>query len=50
MPATAHEFGRRLVDNKTAEAAMKLSEGEADVLACEGAVPPYAIDNVAIDH
>ena len=50
MPATAREFGRRLFDNKTAEAAMKHSEGEADVLACEGAVPPYAIDNVAIDH
>ncbi len=50
MPATAREFGRRLFDNKTAEAAMAHAEGETDALACEGAIPPYAIDNVAIDH
>ena len=29
---------------------MKHSEGEADVMACDGALPPYAIDNVAVDH
>ncbi len=50
MSATAREFGRRLFDNKTDQAAIAHSEGEADVLACEGAVPPYAIDNVAVDH
>ncbi|MBX7482871.1 xanthine dehydrogenase family protein molybdopterin-binding subunit [Qipengyuania qiaonensis] len=50
MPATVREFGNRLFDNMTAEAAAERSEGEADVLACEGAVPPYPIENVAIDH
>ena len=50
MPATTREFGRRLFDNKTAEAAMAHAEGETDALACEGAIPPYAIENVAIDH
>ncbi len=50
MPATVREFGRRLFDNKTPQAAMEHAAGEADALACEGAVPPYRIDHVAVDH
>ncbi len=50
MPATMREFGLRLFDNKTPTAAMEHAAGEADALACEGAVPPYAIANVGIDH
>ena len=49
-PATMREFGHRLFDNYTAEAAMGRAAGESDALACEGAVPPYAIENVAVDH
>jgi isoquinoline 1-oxidoreductase beta subunit len=50
LPATAREFGHRLFDNHTPEAAIEHAAGEADALACEGAFPPYAIDNVAIAH
>ena len=50
MPATMREFGHRLFDNNTPEAAMEHAAGEADALACEGAVPPYGIAHVAVDH
>ncbi len=50
MPPSALEFGRRLFDNKTTWAAIDAVEDEADVLACEGLMPPYSIPNVAIDH
>ena len=50
MPSSALEFGRRLFGNRTAWAAMADVEGEADALACEGLMPPYAIPDVAIDH
>lgn len=50
MPATVREFGQRLFDNKTTAAAMARTSGSGDALACEGAVPPYGIDNVAVDH
>ncbi len=50
MPATMREFGHRLFDNNTPEAAMEHAAGEADMLACEGAVPPYGIAHVAVDH
>lgn len=50
MPATAREFGHRLFDNYTPEAAIGHAEGQADALACEGAVPPYLIENFAVDH
>ncbi len=50
MPATVREFGHRLFDNLTPQAALRRIEGEADPLACEGAVPPYALANLAIDH
>ena len=49
-PATTREFGARLFDDAAPEAAMKAAAGKADPLACEGAVPPYRIANVAVEH
>lgn len=49
-PATTREFGARLFDNATPEAAMEAAAEQADALACEGAVPPYQIANVAVEH
>ncbi|HAU21228.1 MAG TPA: xanthine dehydrogenase [Erythrobacter sp.] len=49
-PPSNLEFGQRLFENKTSWAAIRDSSGEADVLACEGAMPPYAIPNVTIEH
>ena len=50
MPPSAREFGRRLFDNRATWSAIDGAEGEADPLALEGLLPPYAIPNVAIDH
>lgn len=49
-PATAREAGKRLFGNLTEDAARSAVEGEADPLAGEGAVPPYAIPNISIEH
>ena len=49
-PATTHEFGARLFDNATPEAAMEAAADQVDPLACEGAVPPYAIPNISVEH
>ena len=50
MPATVREFGERLFNNATPAAAIRRTAGQADPMACEGAVPPYAIPNVAVEH
>lgn len=50
MPAANLEFGQRLLENKASWAAIRDTEGSADVLAVEGALPPYAIPAVAVDH
>lgn len=50
LPATMREFGERLFANATPEAAMVRAAGQPDPLACEGAVPPYGIAHVAVDH
>jgi len=50
LPATTREFGRRLFAGDSAQDAMLASSGEADRLAMEGALPPYAIENIAIEH
>jgi isoquinoline 1-oxidoreductase beta subunit len=47
---SSREFGRRLFDNRTSWSAIEAVEDEADALALEGLMPPYAIPNVAIDH
>lgn len=49
-PATTREFGARLFDNATPEAAREAARGLADPLACEGAVPPYSIPAVSVTH
>ncbi|WP_095012090.1 xanthine dehydrogenase family protein molybdopterin-binding subunit [Tsuneonella mangrovi] len=50
MPATVREFGKRLFDNRTAEAALRVTDATADPLAFEGALVPYSIPDIAIDH
>ncbi|MFZ9395018.1 MAG: molybdopterin cofactor-binding domain-containing protein [Erythrobacter sp.] len=50
MPPANLEFGRRLFENSTSWAAIRDTEGAVDALAGEGAVPPYAIPAVAVDH
>lgn len=49
-PPTMRETGARLFDHLTPRAAIAESEGEADALALEGAMPFYAIPDVAVDH
>lgn len=50
MPATNRELGRRVFDRYTPWAAIEAAEGEEDVLALEGAVPPYAVQNLIVQH
>ncbi|GGC11250.1 oxidoreductase subunit beta [Novosphingobium endophyticum] len=50
VPPTAREFGRRFFGGETPQDAIASVDGEADALALEGAVPPYGIPSVAIDH
>ncbi len=49
-PPHGVEFGKRLFDNRTSWAAIAESEGEADPLACDGAMPPYAIPDKLVEH
>lgn len=50
VPPAAREFGRRLLAGDSAQDAAEAVAGQADALAIEGAVPPYAIEHLAIDH
>ncbi|PLK24425.1 molybdopterin cofactor-binding domain-containing protein [Novosphingobium sp. TH158] len=50
VPATGAAFGRRLFEGENAMAAMRASDGEADPMAVEGAVPPYGLGNFSLDH
>ena len=49
-PPAAREFGKRLFGNLTPAAAMRETAGEPDPLACEGAVPPYQLPAVMVEH
>ena len=49
-PAAAREFGRRLFGEQSAAEALSRSADEADPLALDGALPPYRLTNVAVDH
>ncbi|MFL0357626.1 molybdopterin cofactor-binding domain-containing protein [Erythrobacter sp. GH1-10] len=49
-PPATHEFGERLFANKTSSAAIRESAGKKDELACEGAVPPYRLPSVVVEH
>lgn len=50
MPSTTAEFGARLFGNKTALAARRAADAAPDPLAFEGALGPYSIPDIAIDH
>ena len=47
-PATGHALARRLAGDLPTRAALALAKGDASVVA--GAVPPYRIPAIAIDH
>jgi isoquinoline 1-oxidoreductase beta subunit len=49
MPATMREFGMRMLSGASPSKAAKMQDRK-DVLAMEGANPPYAIAHVAVDH
>ena len=49
VPANAREFGERLFGGKDARAAMQ-AQDEQDAFAIEGAVPPYAIEHLVVEH
>ena len=49
-PPSAREFGKRLFDNLTTTAAIRETSGEVDPLACEGAVPPYQLPALQVEH
>ncbi|WP_184243567.1 molybdopterin cofactor-binding domain-containing protein [Novosphingobium chloroacetimidivorans] len=49
-PPAAREFGRRLLHGDAPFAAIAAVAGETDAMVLAGAVPPYAIEHVAIDH
>ena len=49
MPATAQEFGARLFGGRTAQQALALQDN-ADSVACEGLVPPYALQHLVVEH
>lgn len=50
MPSGSFEFGERLFGSKTHLAAMAASAGKGDRLAMEGAVPPYGVPDMVIEH
>ena len=49
-PPAAKEFGKRLFGNLTTTAAMRETAGQPDPLAVEGAVPPYQLPAVLVEH
>ena len=50
MPAAMREMGARVLDGESQEQAHGTALGRSDPLGCEGALPPYAIPHVAVDH
>ncbi|WP_086617856.1 xanthine dehydrogenase family protein molybdopterin-binding subunit [Erythrobacter tepidarius] len=49
-PSAARQFGQRLFGNLTSMAAIRATNGVPDPMACEGAVPPYAVPGVFVEH
>ncbi len=49
-PPAAKEFGKRLFGNLTTMAAIRETSGVPDPMACEGAVPPYELPGVFVEH
>ncbi len=50
MPPATQEFGRRLFGGQQPWDAIANSQGEADMLAMEGAIPPYAIPDMLVEQ
>ena len=50
VPPFMREQGARMFDNRTTWAAREETAGKPDPLALSGAVPAYAIPNLAVDH
>ncbi|WP_408588985.1 molybdopterin cofactor-binding domain-containing protein [Novosphingobium sp.] len=50
QPASAIEAAARLLDGKSAPAALATARGRVDAMACEGALPFYAIPERAVEH
>ncbi len=50
VPATQAELQARVWDGEHADTAMRAAYGKTTPAAVAGAVPPYAIPNLAIDH
>ena len=50
LPASAIEWSTRLLGETSMPAAKSAAEGKADPMACEGALPLYAIPEKAVDH
>ncbi len=49
-PPSALEFGQRLFGNRTSMAAIRDTAGKPDPLAVAGAVPPYTVPAVMVEH
>ncbi|MDE2435118.1 MAG: xanthine dehydrogenase family protein molybdopterin-binding subunit [Sphingomonadales bacterium] len=49
MPATTHEFGKRLFEHEEAQDALS-AQDQGDPLAFDGAIPPYAIETLLVEH
>jgi isoquinoline 1-oxidoreductase beta subunit len=49
-PPSAREFGKRLFGNLTSMAAIRETSGTPDPLACAGAVPPYQLPALLVEH
>ncbi len=49
-PPTMRQLGARLFDNRTAHGAIARTAGEADPLACAGALPAYDIPSLSVEH
>jgi isoquinoline 1-oxidoreductase beta subunit len=49
-PPAVREFGKRLFGNLTSMAAIRETTGEPDPLACEGAVLPYQVPALMVEH
>lgn len=49
-PAATKQFGNRLFGDLTSVAARREAEGKKDAMACEGAVPPYKLPSVVVEH
>lgn len=49
-PPANREFGKRLFENATSWSAVAETSGEADTLACEGAMPFYGIPDATVEH